>query len=137
VSAPFPSTQAIALAYVQGCNSIPGITPNRFAGVAGQMWGAAFPLYMVTNSYNHFGTPNQIACTNPGEPTYNGHFSDSTGLYYGGPLGSAPPNSNHPGGVVEASADGSVRFMKSSVSLQTWWALGTRNGGEVISSDQY
>jgi hypothetical protein len=30
-----------------------------------------------------------------------------------------------------------VRFMKSSVSLQAWWALGTRNGGEVISSDQY
>ena len=137
VSAPYPSTMAMALAYVQGCNSIPGGTVNRYAGVAGQMWGAAFPLYMVVNSYTHFGPPNQIACTNPGEPTYNGAFSDGSGLYYVGPLGSAPPNSNHPGGVVEAYADGSVRFMKSSVSLQAWWALGTRNGGEVISSDQY
>ena len=34
-------------------------------------------------------------------------------------------------------ADGSVHFIKSSISLQTWWGLGTRAGGEVISSDQY
>ena len=36
-----------------------------------------------------------------------------------------------------ALADGSVRFIKDSVNLQTWWALGTRDGGEVISSDAY
>jgi prepilin-type N-terminal cleavage/methylation domain-containing protein len=136
VSAPFPSSATVALSYVQGCQSIPGATGNRFAGVAGEMWGAAFPLYLVTNSFNHFGTPNQIACTNPGEPTYNGAFSDSN-IYYVGPLGSCPPNSNHPGGVCEALADGSVRFMKDSVNLSAWWALGTRNGGEVLSSDQY
>jgi hypothetical protein len=34
-------------------------------------------------------------------------------------------------------ADGSVKFLKSSLSLQTYRALGTRAGGEVISSDQY
>jgi hypothetical protein len=34
-------------------------------------------------------------------------------------------------------ADGSVRFIKDSVGLPIWWALGTRNGGEVVSSDQY
>jgi hypothetical protein len=34
-------------------------------------------------------------------------------------------------------ADGSVHFIKDSVSRLTWWALGTRNGGEVISSDSY
>jgi hypothetical protein len=28
-----------------------------------------------------------------------------------------------------------VRFIKSSVSLTTWNALGTRAGGEVISAD--
>ena len=41
------------------------------------------------------------------------------------------------GGVNVCFADGSVHFVKSSVSLQAWWGLGTRNGGEVISSDQY
>ncbi|HEU5116463.1 MAG TPA: DUF1559 domain-containing protein [Isosphaeraceae bacterium] len=130
------TTPAILLQYVQGCNSIPGTTQNRIASIAGEMWAAAFPLYLVTNNYNHFGPPNQIACTNPGEATYTGFAGDSK-LYYVGPLGSAPPNSNHPGGVVEAFADGSVHFMKDSVSPPTWWALGTRAGGEAISSNSY
>ena len=34
-------------------------------------------------------------------------------------------------------ADGHVQFIKNSVSLQGWWSLGTRNGGEVVGSDQY
>ncbi len=45
--------------------------------------------------------------------------------------------SNHPGGCNVMMGDGSVRFMKSSINMQTWWALGTRNGGEVVSSDSY
>jgi prepilin-type N-terminal cleavage/methylation domain-containing protein len=137
VSAPFPSNAATLQAYVQGCNSIPSSTVNRFGAGAGEMWIASFPIYMITNSYNHFGPPNQIACTNPGEPTYQGGFSDSNGLYWVGPLGSAPPTSNHPGGVVEAYADGSVKFIKDTVNLQAWWGLGTRSGGEVISADAY
>ena len=49
----------------------------------------------------------------------------------------ANANSQHPGGANVGLADGSVRFMKSSLAIQTWWALGTRLGGEVISSDSY
>ena len=45
--------------------------------------------------------------------------------------------SNHPGGVNVGMADGSVRFVKSSIAMQIWWALGTRAGGEVISADAY
>jgi prepilin-type N-terminal cleavage/methylation domain-containing protein/prepilin-type processing-associated H-X9-DG protein len=48
-----------------------------------------------------------------------------------------PPSSYHPGGVNLLLGDGSVKFVKNSVDLQTWRALGTRNGGEVISSDSY
>jgi hypothetical protein len=33
--------------------------------------------------------------------------------------------------------DGSVKFIKSTVSTQTWWALATKAGGEVISADSY
>jgi prepilin-type N-terminal cleavage/methylation domain-containing protein/prepilin-type processing-associated H-X9-DG protein len=46
-------------------------------------------------------------------------------------------NSNHPGGANFLLCDGSARFIKSSVSIRTYWALGTRNLGEVISSDSY
>jgi prepilin-type N-terminal cleavage/methylation domain-containing protein/prepilin-type processing-associated H-X9-DG protein len=46
-------------------------------------------------------------------------------------------NSNHPGGVNTLMGDGSVKFTKDSISQQTWMALGTRAGGEVISSDSY
>ena len=34
-------------------------------------------------------------------------------------------------------ADGSVKFVKQIVNPQAWWGLGSRNGGEVISADQY
>jgi len=46
-------------------------------------------------------------------------------------------NSNHPGGVNALFADGSVKFIKSSISFPTWWSLGTESLGEVISSDSY
>jgi hypothetical protein len=30
-----------------------------------------------------------------------------------------------------------VKFIKNNINVQTWWGLGTRNGGEIISSDAY
>jgi prepilin-type N-terminal cleavage/methylation domain-containing protein/prepilin-type processing-associated H-X9-DG protein len=43
----------------------------------------------------------------------------------------------HPGGANFAMVDGSVRFIKQSIAMTTYHALGTRAGGEVISSDSY
>jgi prepilin-type N-terminal cleavage/methylation domain-containing protein/prepilin-type processing-associated H-X9-DG protein len=45
--------------------------------------------------------------------------------------------SYHPGGVNILMGDGSVKFIKSTINQVTWWALGTKAGGEVISSDSY
>ncbi|MDG3008319.1 DUF1559 domain-containing protein [Paludisphaera mucosa] len=45
--------------------------------------------------------------------------------------------SYHPGGVNTLMLDGSVRFTKGSIAMATWRALGTRAGGEVVSSDSY
>jgi prepilin-type N-terminal cleavage/methylation domain-containing protein/prepilin-type processing-associated H-X9-DG protein len=50
---------------------------------------------------------------------------------------SAPASSNHSGGANVLMADGSVKFIKSTVNRMTWWALGTRGGGEVVSADAY
>jgi len=46
-------------------------------------------------------------------------------------------DSYHPGGIQVLMGDGSVKFIKDSVNQNTWWALGTKAGGEVISADQY
>jgi prepilin-type N-terminal cleavage/methylation domain-containing protein/prepilin-type processing-associated H-X9-DG protein len=43
----------------------------------------------------------------------------------------------HPGGANIVLSDGSVHFLKDSVSQRVLWALGSRNRGEVISSDSY
>jgi prepilin-type N-terminal cleavage/methylation domain-containing protein/prepilin-type processing-associated H-X9-DG protein len=63
----------------------------------------------------------QLACWNQGS---------EGGEYVGS-------RSRHPGGVNSLFGDGSVHFMKNSISPPTWVALGTINGGEVISSDSY
>jgi prepilin-type processing-associated H-X9-DG protein len=41
----------------------------------------------------------------------------------------------HSGGVNAAMCDGSVRFFKNTISINTWRALSTALGGEVISAD--
>ena len=42
--------------------------------------------------------------------------------------------SRHPGGVNSALADGSVTFFSDNVDLQTWRALASTQGGDVISN---
>jgi prepilin-type N-terminal cleavage/methylation domain-containing protein/prepilin-type processing-associated H-X9-DG protein len=45
--------------------------------------------------------------------------------------------SQHPGGGNFFFMDGSVRFLKTSTALNTFWALCTRNNGEILSSDSF
>jgi len=133
VTAPYHPTTAAqqsVLNFIQGCASIPGTTQAIKAEGSGGYWVAAYPWHLVFNEYNHVGVPNSVNCQN--NPDYFGAW-----LTYVGPTGSAPPSSNHPGGVNICFADGSVRFIKDSVSPTAWWALGTRSSSEVVSSDQY
>jgi prepilin-type processing-associated H-X9-DG protein len=43
--------------------------------------------------------------------------------------------SRHTGGVNVSMCDGSVRFVRNAIALDTWKALGTMNGNEVIGGD--
>jgi prepilin-type N-terminal cleavage/methylation domain-containing protein/prepilin-type processing-associated H-X9-DG protein len=121
-----------ALAFIQACQNLPGTTNPHATWGSGAYWLAGYPLHVVINGYLHAGTPNGTACNNAGS-----YFTSLSWIYFVNPAGSAPPTSNHPGGVNIAFADGSVKFVKDSVSPQTWWALGSRAGGEVVSSDSY
>ncbi len=47
----------------------------------------------------------------------------------------ASARSRHTSGVNVAIGDGSVRFIRDNIAAQTWTALSTIAGGEVISSD--
>ena len=42
-----------------------------------------------------------------------------------------------PGGVNALLADGHVQFIKDSINVATWRALGSRNGGEVVGADAF
>jgi prepilin-type N-terminal cleavage/methylation domain-containing protein/prepilin-type processing-associated H-X9-DG protein len=45
--------------------------------------------------------------------------------------------SNHSGGANFLMGDGSVKFLKQSISSTAYMALGTKAGSEVVGSDQY
>jgi prepilin-type N-terminal cleavage/methylation domain-containing protein/prepilin-type processing-associated H-X9-DG protein len=121
-----------ALAFVQACQGMPGSTKSHATWGSGAYWLAGYPLHIVINGYLHAGAPNGPACDNT-----QGTFASLSWIYFVNPTGSAPPTSNHPGGVNVGFADGSVKFVKDTVGLQPWWALGTRASGEVVSADSY
>lgn len=72
--------------------------------------------------YNHYYPPN-AANWDCGD-SYGGGDSSSSAL--------TAARSNHSGGVNALFADGSVHFISNAVSLDTWRALATRAGGEVV-----
>jgi prepilin-type N-terminal cleavage/methylation domain-containing protein/prepilin-type processing-associated H-X9-DG protein len=71
--------------------------------------------------YNHIQTPNRKSCN-------FGGCCDPKDAIVG-------PQSNHSGGVNMLFLDGSVHFIKDTISYATWFAIGTRSGGEVVSAD--
>lgn len=120
-------------AFYHACKSIPGGTPPSEDTTFGAMWLMAQGYDTVTVSYTHVMPPNHYSCVGA-EAGWPGFLSDGARGGYGA---ASTANSNHPGGVNVCLGDGSVKFVKNTVSPQTWWALGSRNLGEVISADQY
>jgi len=71
--------------------------------------------------YHHIQTPNQKSCV------YSAAVATTDSMI--------TASSNHSGGVNVVFWDGSVKFIKDSVNYVSWYAIATRAGGEVLSSD--
>jgi prepilin-type N-terminal cleavage/methylation domain-containing protein/prepilin-type processing-associated H-X9-DG protein len=111
---------------IAGCR-LPGNTPAVASNEAGYSFVMGYPEHVGLSSFNHFGPPNSLSCGN--DTNRLGDWDTGTAIF--------PPTSNHPGGVNIAFSDGSVKFIKDTVDLRTWWALGSRDVGEVVGADGY
>ncbi len=103
------------LAPVSACNT-PSTTLINYVGLQYQNGSIYNALYTHTVVPNNVGRDCLVA------PFDQAHLG---------------ARSYHPGGVVVAWADGSVRFVKSTVSPLVWKGLGTRSGAEVIDAASY
>jgi prepilin-type N-terminal cleavage/methylation domain-containing protein/prepilin-type processing-associated H-X9-DG protein len=77
--------------------------------------------------YSHTQTPNRKSCVY----TDDNQVSNTTWEAI------IAAGSSHPGGVNVLFLDGSVKFIKDTINYNTWYALGTHNGAEVISADSF
>jgi prepilin-type processing-associated H-X9-DG protein len=96
----------------------------------GSSWILGIPAITM---YNHDRTPNDLRIDCIGGLTHSRcevDTLDASSL-------SVAARSRHPGGVNALFADGAVRFIKSSVNIQPWRAIGSRNGAETVSADDY
>jgi prepilin-type processing-associated H-X9-DG protein len=118
------SQPAVTLAVIQLCNQAYQSGNVNFVDLQrGEEWAHGS---LAMNLFNTIVPPNAFNKT----WTYCGFNASSRAV-----LSNA--DSYHPGGVNTMFSDGSVKFMKDSISQTTWWALGTRQGGEVTSADSY
>lgn len=87
--------------------------------------------------YSHWRTPNNPQPDRMGDaPGTADYTSTKPGLPpirkgpggWGGWMTAA--RSRHPGGVLAANADGSVRFVDETITSDVWTALGSMDGGE-------
>ena len=125
---------AQALAVYNECKNLPtsNLPPPGNNQYNGMLWSGSRWNTIREVAYMHGMTPNGPSCQPVGtsdgivNPYYPGVFN--TWITAG---------SNHPGGVNLCMCDGSVKFIKDTINPQTWWALGSRSLGEVISSDAY
>jgi len=115
-----PASAAEVLAYASGTVSTTGHTE----WVDGKVHETGFTAVLTPNTkvlYNAGGIIYDIDLISKAE-----NSSNTVPTY-----AAVTARSYHPGIVVTALMDGSVRNISNTVDLMTWRALSTRNGGEV------
>ena len=111
----------------QACSVAGPPTASNISGdwPVGQYWHTS---QRDNGHYHHTMAPNSWSCQSIGDPT---------GIAGNLNFGAFTASSRHPGVVNVLFCDGSVKAIKSTVAVQTWWALGTRANNEAISADAY
>ncbi len=121
------SNQSLVIKGLQACAAMFSSQQNAGLEDKGFRWAAGEPGWTLFNTIAPPGSTqypfNACRTDNSGYNISEGQFENA--------------NSLHPGGCNVLFADGSVHFVKSSIAINTWWSLGTRGNGEVISSDSY
>jgi prepilin-type processing-associated H-X9-DG protein len=133
-----PANLATISSYIQGCAALKAADTGNgaYSGNASpttRQWGAAH-AYWANGRVDVGATSDMMLTPNSTTPDCSSFTIGNLGPAGQGLYG---PRSFHPGGVNTLFGDGHVSFVKDSVNQLTWWALGTKAGGEVISSDAY
>jgi prepilin-type processing-associated H-X9-DG protein len=97
-------------------------TGGSVSSVRGMVWSQGVMAYTLFNTVAPPNSAGWSFCGNIGTAGFT-NYSEA--------------DSYHSGGVNTLLADGSVRFIKSSINLMTWCALGTKGNGEVIDASSY
>ncbi len=115
--------------YASLCLSL-AATTTQFQATKGVRWHYGAPGHSM---YNHRRPPNDR------QPDCRGGLphSDKSDPNWSYLSLNITTRSLHSGGVNSLMADGSVKFIKNSVNVMTWQAIGSRNGGEVVGSDAF
>jgi len=104
--------------FAAACHSLDTATARTSLKRKGCEWARAD---YGMSLYNHTLTPNDHTCLN-GSAYQQGAWT---------------AGSRHPGGANVVFADASARSVRRTVDLAVWRALGSRNGGETVSSDAF
>ena len=126
---PQPANPSIPNQYYTACLAIlpasatpeVGLGYNSAPAGIGSAWHVG---YVPQTRYTHVMPPNGLSCN------YGGGGG-------GGSKGAATASSRHTGGLNLQFCDGSVKFVKNTVNINAWWAIGTKAKSEVVSSDSY
>ena len=105
-------------------------SPKGFQLTRGVKWHYGAPGHSM---YNHRRPPNDkghdcrggLPHSDKSDPDWSHLSLNITG------------RSHHPGGINSLFCDGHVQFVKDSANVTAWQALGSRNGGEVVSADAF
>ncbi len=122
------NNEAGVMADLQTCNqlwgakeAIPGNEDKGYRWASGAPGVAVFNTIVPPNSTQYKWAGCRLDCAGCGLDF--GQYENAT--------------SNHSGGVNALFCDGSVTFVKSSVAIKVWWALGTKASRDIIPKDSY